>query len=479
MTGAPSPQDPARRAGAGSPRATLALASLGFFLITLDVLIVNLALPAIESGLGGGTSAQQWILDGYTLFFAALLLLAGNLSDRFGAKRTFLVGLAAFTLASLLCAVAPSIGMLVAARCVQGATAALMLPASMALVREAFEDPAERSAALGMWAAGGAVASAAGPLLGGFLSDIDWRLIFLINVPVGAGILALAGRIGTSPRRPAPFDWAGQMLSFAGLAALISALIEGGARGYGAPPILAMLALAALALIGFVLVQGRRRHPMMPLDLFRAAPMRIAMYGGFAFILSWFGTVFLASLFLQRELGLSASAAGLAFLPSAAASFLGNLVSGRLANRFGPRFPTVLGMASMTLGLIGLALAVSWGSALAVALLVVLVGAGGAVAAPPFAAVVLTQAGADRAGIASATANMFRQVGGALAVAVFGVLIAADWGFAVGMQAALASAAVLGVIAAVLCLRLGGAVRPGAGAPGAGAPGAGAPGAEA
>lgn len=447
----------APRPSPGSPRVTLALASLGFFLITLDVLIVNLALPAIEGDLGGGTHAQQWILDGYTLFFAALLLLAGNLSDRLGAKRAFVLGLATFTLASLLCALAPSIGLLVAARCLQGGTAALMLPASMALVREAFEDPAERSRALGVWAAGGAVASAVGPLLGGMLSDLDWRLIFVVNLPVGVVMLALAARIATSPRRPAGFDWAGQVLSFVGLAALIAALIEGGAAGYGSPQIVVMVVLAVVSLSGFVLVQARGSRSMMPLSLFHEAPMRIAMLGGFVFIFSWFGTVFLASLFLQRELGLSASVAGLVFLPSAIVAFLGNLASGRLANRFGTRFPTVLGMVSMTLGLIGLALAARGDSALAIALLVVLVGAGGSVAAPPFAAVVLTHAGPGRAGIASATANMFRQVGGALAVAVFGVLVAASWGFVAGMQVALAAAAVLGALVAVLCLRLGGA----------------------
>lgn len=453
----PRTEEPTRAHGGGSPRVTLLVASLGFFLITLDVLIVNLALPSIERGLGGGTSAQQWILDGYTLFFAALLLFAGNFSDRLGAQRAYVIGLAAFMVASLLCTLAPTVGSLIAARCAQGATAALMLPASMALVREAFEEPRERAKALGVWAAGGAVASAAGPLLGGTLSTLDWRLIFLINVPVCLVMLVLSRRITASPRHPSPFDWVGQVLALLALGALIVALIEGGRVGYGSSAIVVLFLVAAIALLGFVAAQARVQHPMMPLSLFRPVPMRIAMFGGFTFILTWFGTVFLASLFLQQELGLSSTAAGLCFLPSAAMSFVGNLASGPLANRFGTRFPTVVGLASMTIGLIGLVIAARGDSAIAVTLLVVLVGAGGSVATPPFAGVVLANAGAGQSGIASATANMFRQVGGALAIAVFGALVAAEWGFVVGMQMALAGAALLGAVAAVLCLRLGGA----------------------
>ncbi|HEX7351330.1 MFS transporter [Brachybacterium sp.] len=443
-----------------SPRLTLALASSGFFLITLDVLIVNLALPSIGQGLGGGTSAQQWILDGYTLFFAALLLCAGNLSDRLGAHRAYAIGLAVFLISSVLCALAPSVVLLVAARCLQGAAAALMLPASMALVREAFEDPRERATALGVWASGGAVASAAGPLLGGTLSALDWRLIFWINVPVCLVMLVLGRRIDASPRRPGHFDWLGQGLALLGLGALIVALIEGAGPGYGSPAILALFALAGIGILGFVLAQARVAHPMMPLSLFRPVPLRIAMFGGFVFILTWFGTVFLASLFLQQQLGLSPAIAGLCFLPSAVVSFFGNVASGHLANRFGTRFPTALGLTSMTLGVIGLILAASGESVLAITLLVVLVGAGGSVATPPFAGVVLSHAQPGQAGIASASANMFRQVGGALAIAVFGALIAGGWGFVTGMQVALASAAVLGVIAALLCLRLDRTIEP-------------------
>ena len=191
---------------------------MGFFLITLDISIVNVALAQIRAELGGGTVGQQWIIDGYTLLFAALLLFAGNLSDRIGAKKAMALGIALFGVTSAACAFAPSAALLIAARCAQGAGAAIMLPASMALVREAFPDPARRAKALGVWAVGGAVAGLVGQPLGGLLTTFDWRWVFTINLPVCAGMLDLPRPWSPpSPTRPAPFDWAGQVLAVIGL----------------------------------------------------------------------------------------------------------------------------------------------------------------------------------------------------------------------------------------------------------------------
>jgi DHA2 family methylenomycin A resistance protein-like MFS transporter len=183
-------------------RTVLAVGSLGFFLITLDISIVNVALPNITRELGGGTSGQQWTIDGYTLLFAALLLFAGNLADRIGAKKALGLGIAAFTLASAACAAAPSIGMLVAAHCVQGAGAAVLLPASMALIREAFPDSRRRGRALGVWAVGGAVAALVGQPLGGLLTTVDWRLVFTINLPVGVGMVLFLLTVAAPPTHP-------------------------------------------------------------------------------------------------------------------------------------------------------------------------------------------------------------------------------------------------------------------------------------
>lgn len=440
--------------------AALVLAALGFFLITLDVSIVNLALPSIQADLGGGTSAQQWVLDGYTLFFAALLLCAGNLSDRIGAKRAYVLGIALFGLTSLLCALAPSVLILIAARCAQGATAALMLPASMTLIREAFPDPRGRAKALGVWAAGGAVASAAGPVLGGALSAWDWRLIFAVNVPVCIVMLAVSLRVPRSPRSSTPFDWLGQFLALIALGSILLGLIEGGAIGYGHPLIVTLLLVGVAALVLFVVVQGRVAHPMMPLELFRTGPMRVAMFGGFAFIYAYFGSVFVTSLYLQQELRIAPAVAGLVFLPGAVLSFFGNLASGPLANRFGPRVPVVIGMVSLVVGLSGLALAAGLGSVPLLTVMLALVGSGGSVAMPPLAGVVLQYAPDGQAGVASAVSNTFRQIGGALAIALFGVLVAGDAGFLSGMQLGLATGAVLAVICLVASRALAGTRHP-------------------
>jgi DHA2 family methylenomycin A resistance protein-like MFS transporter len=190
----------------GASDRSLAVAALEFFVVTLDVLVVNVALPAIGNDLGGGMSGLQWVVDGYTLMFAALLLSAGALSDRIGARQAYGAGLAIFVAASAACGLASTMGVLVAARLAQGAGAAVMMPASLALIREAYHDTAKRARAIAIWSVGAGVASAAGPVVGGFLTLLSWRAIFFINLPVGAVALYLLLGVARSPRRPAPFD---------------------------------------------------------------------------------------------------------------------------------------------------------------------------------------------------------------------------------------------------------------------------------
>jgi DHA2 family methylenomycin A resistance protein-like MFS transporter len=431
------------------------IATLGFFLITLDILIVNVALTRIGLELGGGTAAQQWVIDAYTLAFATLLLLAGNLADRFGARRTIGIGIAGFTATSLLCALAPTMPGLIAARCAQGAAAALMLPASMALIREAFPDVGRRARALGIWAVGGAVATAAGPLLGGLLTTIDWRGVFWLNLPVGAAMLLLLPGVTRSVPRPAAFDWAGQVLGSIALAALIFGLIHGGAVGFGTGEVIATLALAVAAAIGFVVVERRVAHPMLPPDLLGGYGMRVAMTAGFTFMVGWYGTVFLVSLYLQQERGLSPLAAGLAFLPSAIVSIFGNLGSGVLTQRFGARFPAMAGQLSMAVGLVALMLTAGTGNPALIAALVVLIGGGGSIAMPQITGLVLAGVPPERAGIASGIFNTFRQVGGAVAIAIFGALVAAPSGFLPGMRVSLGLAAAALLVTGLGFLTLG------------------------
>jgi DHA2 family methylenomycin A resistance protein-like MFS transporter len=432
----------------------ITIASMGFFLITLDISIVNVALAQIRAELGGGTVGQQWIIDGYTLSFASLLLFAGNLSDRIGAKRAMALGIAVFAVTSAACAVAPSAALLIAARCAQGAGAAVMLPASMALVREAFPDPARRARALGVWAVGGAVAALVGQPLGGLLTSFDWRWVFTINLPICVGMLCFLSMVAASLTRPAPFDWAGQILAVIGLSMLVYGLIDGGHAGFGSLPVVAALTIAVCSLVGFVLVQAQVRHPMMPLSLFRARGFRLALPVGFAFMVGNYGNVFVISLFLQQQLGLSPLHAGLVFLPSAFFAITANLASGPVTNRYGARLPVVAGLSSMAAGLVALMVTVPLGNPVLVAMCVIPVGAGGALAMPSITSVVLEGVPARQAGTASAVFNTFRQVGGAVAIAVFGALIADPQHVVSGVRLSLGIAAALLILAALSSLRI-------------------------
>lgn len=454
MTAPTTADVPTDRGPHRAARLTLVLASLGFFLITLDILIVNVALTTIGRELGGSTSGLQWVIDAYTLLFASLLLFAGNLSERIGAKRAIGWGIAGFLMASVACALAPTLGALIAARAVQGAAAAVMLPASMALIREAFPEARERAHALGIWAVGGAVAGAVGPILGGALTTLDWRLVFAINLPVCVVMLVMLVRVGPSARRPARFDAAGQLLALLALAGLVFGLIEGGATGFGRWYVVVALAVASAAVAGFLLVQAHGRNPMMPLDLFRSGGMRIALGVGFAFMVGNFGSVFVLSLYLQQHLGLSPLAAGLVFLPSAAFSIVGNVVSGTLVNRFGARVPVVAGLSTMVLGLVVMIVLAPLDSVVAVAVCTILTGAGGSIAMPPATSVVLASVPAERSGTASAVFNTFRQVGGAMAIAVFGAFLADRSQFVVGTQTSFVVAAVVLLVAALAAIRI-------------------------
>ena len=428
-------------------------ASATFFLVSLDTLIVNVALPTIAAQLGGSMASQQWVIDGYTLAFASLLLIAGSLTDRLGARKLFAAGTALFALASILCTIASSMGALVAGRVLLGAAAAAVLPASMTIIREAFDDEAQRSRALGVWMAGGSVAAAAGPLLGGLLTPIHWSLIFAVNVPVCALVLLATTHVAPSPRRPATFDALGQLLATVGLAAFVGGLIEAGELGFSSPLAPALLLGALACLIAFVRSQARAEHPMMPLPLFGSQGMRVALLTGFAFILSWFGTVFLCSTYLQQGLGLSPLAAGLAFVP-AVSSFIGNLASGRLAARFGARLPMAAGLSFEVAGLV-LAAALAPDLTLALtAALVTLIGFGGSMAMPSTSGLVLASVDARQSGVASALFNTFRQVGASVGIALFGLFVAVSPSMGSALRLSFAIAAALVACAVVATLRL-------------------------
>lgn len=429
------------------PGFTLAAAVLGFFVVTLDATVVNVALPSVRADFGGGISGLQWVAAGYTLMFAALLLSAGALADRIGARRAFGAGVAGFVLASAACGLAPGLGVLVAARLVQGAAAAVMMPSSMALIGQAFPDPARRARAVAMWAMGGAIASSAGPVTGGLLTLASWRLIFFINVPAGAAALVLLARTAPSPRRPAPFDWAGQVTAVLAMGGLTYGAIEAGTAGLTAPRVLAAFAVAVAGLAAFLAVQARGAHPMMPLELFRSRTVVIANVTGFAFVVGYYGLPFVMSLYLQQQRGLSSLGAGLAFLPMMLIGLALTPFSARIAERAGARLLVTGGLVVMTAGLAALA-AVPAAPVWLLAALMVLAGLGGPLVMPPVTGVLLNSVPGHRAGTASGLFNTSRQAGGALAVAVFGALLAHQGTFTHGLRVSLLIAAAVALAAA-------------------------------
>jgi MFS transporter, DHA2 family, methylenomycin A resistance protein len=437
-----------------SPRATLAAALLGFFVITLDAVVVNVALPAIEHDFGAGVTGLQWVVDGYTLMFAALLLSAGSLIDRIGARHAFGVGLALFVAASVACGLAPSLAALIAARFLQGSAAAIMMPSSMALIGQAYPDRMQRGRAVAIWAMGGSVAATSGPVLGGLLTMFDWRWIFFINVPVGVVTLALLAWTAPSPHHKVPFDWMGQMMAVVAMGALTFGAIEAGAAGLGAPKVLIALGLAVVALLAFVASQARGAHPMVPVALFRSRNAVIAMVVGFTFMVGYFGLPFVMSLYLQQQRHLSALATGEAFLPMMLTGLVLTPFSARLVERFGARTLIATGLVSMMAGLVVIAMLPSSTPVWALSALMILVGLAGPLVSPPATAVLLNSVPAHLAGTASGVYNTSRQVGGALAVAVFGALLAQSDTFLHGLRTSLWLAAGVSLATAVISLRL-------------------------
>jgi MFS transporter, DHA2 family, methylenomycin A resistance protein len=437
------------------PTLVLGAALLGFFVIGLDASAVNVALPAVGRSLGGSTAALQWIVDAYTLMFAALMLSAGAFSDRFGANRVYGAGLAVFTLASMTCGLAPTLGVLIGARLVQGAAAAVMLPSSLALVRQAFPDAAERARAIALWTVGGAVSTAAGPVVGGALtSSASWRTIFFLNLPVGLLVLAVLARTPRSPRRPASLDPLGQATAVIALAALTFGVIEGGAAGFGRPSAVVSLLVAAAALVAFPLVESRVADPMVPLGLFRSRTATTCVAIGFAVNAAFYGMVFVLGLFFQDVLGQSAVTAGLMFVPMSGLTALANIASARVAGRFGPWVPIVVGETVCALGLLGLLTAGPGTSRPLLALALMPIGVGLGFAVPSLTAAMLGHVAPERAGMAGGVLNTGRQTGGALAVAAFGALVSHRASFVAGMHVSILISAALLLTTAAAALTL-------------------------
>ncbi|MEV5505356.1 MFS transporter [Streptomyces orinoci] len=408
----------------------LVLATLcsGLFMAMLDNLVVGTALPSIAARLHTGTSGLQWVVEAYSLVYAALLLTGGALGDRWGRRPAYLAGLGLFTAGSTVCACADGLQVLVGGRALQGLGAALLTPGSLAVLRQVFPDERERARAIGIWSGVSGSGLALGPALGGPLVDrFGWSSVFWINVPVGMAGLALAAWV--LPRLPraagARFDLPGQVTGAAGLGALVYALVEGPVRGWSAPWVLGAAAAAVVALAAFLAVELRAPAPMLDVRVLTHRVTGTAAWAGFTAGFGFFGLGVFLALYLQSVLGLSPARAGWAMLPATMATGATAVVAGGLCARYGPRLPLAAG-----LGLIATALALltRYGADAhyaQFAWLMPVMGAGLGLTFTPISVAVLEAVPAARAGTASAVVNMFREVGGVAGVAVMGAVLAA------------------------------------------------------
>jgi MFS transporter, DHA2 family, methylenomycin A resistance protein len=441
----------------------LVATSLGFAVVQLDVSVVNVAIKPIGASLGGGVSALQWVVNAYTVTFAALILTAGALGDRIGAKRVFSAGFVLFTLASAACGLAPSLGALIAARAVQGIGAAVLVPCSLTLLNHAHPDAGDRARAVGLWAAGASVALSGGPLVGGILtSALGWRAIFFINAPIGiAGILMTARWARETPRRSERgVDVAGQLAAVLALGALAGAMIEGGVAGFGDPAVIGGFALAATSGVAFLVVETRRSAPMLALGLFASPTFSAATAIGLLINIAFYGLIFVLSLFFQRAQGLSPLQTGLAFAPMTAVVMGANILAGRIGR--GPAARRVIAAGALLLAA-GSAALLRTGAAtpyLQVVAQLVAIGFGLGLIVPVITSTLLGSVDASRSGVASGTLNTARQTGSVIGVALFGSLAAGHRGLASGLHVSLAICIAIALVVLVLATRI---ERPAAG----------------
>ena len=456
---------------------TLAAVAFGLFMIMLDNTVVNVALPSIQRDLRVGLSELEWIVTGYALTFAALMLIGGKLADLLGRRLVFVAGLAIFTASSLACGLAESGDVLIGARIAQGVGAALMNPATLSIIAATFP-PHQRGMAIGIWAGVSALALAIGPMVGGLITQhIDWSWIFFVNVPVG--ILGIAASFlfideSRDESEEQRLDLPGLATSAVGLFALTYALIEANTYGWTSARIVGAFAVAAVALAVFVQLERKQRLPMLDLTLFRSGTFAGANIVVLLVALAMFGVFFFVSLYMQNILGYSAVQAGAAFLPMTLLIILIAPIAGRTSDRIGSRWLLVAGMSLVGVHLVLFSrLGVDAGFwNLLPALLVG--GVGMSLTMTPSAAAAVRSVPVDKSGVGSAVLNAARQVGGSIGIALMGAIMAHSIGgertpqaFMDGFSTALAVAAGIAFAGALVA---GALVRPHALPPRAGEP---------
>ncbi|MFC7534326.1 MFS transporter [Actinoplanes sp. GCM10030250] len=405
----------------------LAICCLNLLIISLDATIVNIALPAIREDLDTSVSGLQWTLDAYTLVLASLLVLAGSVADRIGRRRVFQSGLVVFTAGSLLCSVAPTLSWLIFFRMVQAVGGSMLNPVAMSIITNTFTEPKERARAIGVWGAVTGFSMALGPLAGGVLvHSFGWQSIFWINVPVGIAAFLLAWRFIPESRAPHPrrLDPAGQILVLVTLAAVTYGIIEGPATGWNSPQILGCFLLGAAALAGLLWWEPRQAEPLIELRFFRSAPFSGATLVAVCAFAGLGGFLFLNTIYLQEERGLSALEAGLYTLPMAIMTLLASPLSGRLVAARGTRLPLQIAGIAMALGMLPLTWAGSDTPAWQLFAGYLVFGFGFGMVNAPITTTAVSGMPREQAGVASAIASTSRQVGSALGVAIIGAVIA-------------------------------------------------------
>jgi EmrB/QacA subfamily drug resistance transporter len=406
---------------------SLVTVCLGTFVAMLDNIVVNNALPAIGRDFGVGVGKLQWVIEGYSLVFAALLMTGGTLGDRLGRKRVFTAGMAVFAAGSIAAGLAPSYAVLVCARVVQGVGAAMLTPSSLAILRHVFTDEKERARAIGTWSGMSALGLAVGPLLSGpIVETFGWTGVFWINVPVFAAALVLAARVLHESAAPAGrgVDWPGQLLCIIGLGSLVTALVEGQSLGWRDGRILLCTAVGIASIVAFTAVELRVESPMLDLRLFRERALGAAALTGFMVGFAVFGVSFFLPLLLQDVMGWSPTDAGFAGLPMTAMVVVAGPLSGMLTARTGPRIPLAVGLVLCSTALFGLS-AYGPGAHYWEYLWVLLaLGLGMGMTFTPVSVTVMKHVAPARAGMASAALNTVREMGGVVGIAVLGVVLA-------------------------------------------------------